>query len=278
VAYWPFKVALRLGRHIAHPGVPDDHEVTRVKYRDRTFSIEHRRWTDKVILDECFGRLQYDLPKGAQGRLSDQLYREIVESGRKPLILDCGANIGVSVLWLTARYPEAHIVAIEPASDNFELLCRNCAGLNVDLKNVGIGAADGTAYLSVEGHQGHGYQTNFAGEGLPMQILSLDTIMASKPHSLYVPFLLKVDIEGAEKFLFRCGHELLDEFPVILMEPHDQFYPGQGTSAEFFRFHSECGREFAMNATTIASLALHRQHQLVAESAEAVASVPSGVA
>jgi FkbM family methyltransferase len=276
--YWPFKVVLRWSRRLAHPGVPDDHEVTRVSYRGKKFSIEHRRWSDNVIVEECFDRLQYDLPRGAQGCLSNGLYREIVDSGRKPLIVDCGANIGVSVLWLAARYPEAHIVAIEPAPDNFALLRRNCSAFDVDLRNVGIGAVDGTAFLSVEGHQAHGYETNFAGEGVPMQILSLETVLASKPETQYVPFLLKVDIEGAEKFLFSSGHALLDEFPVILMEPHDQFHPGQGTSFEFFRFHAECRREFAMNATTIASVALHRPHRATSLPSERNAGVISNVA
>jgi FkbM family methyltransferase len=257
IVYRPIKAVLRLWRRLAYPGVPDDHEVTRVSYRQRKFSIKHRRWSDKVIIDECFRELQYDLPTGAQGNLADRIYQEIVESGRKPLIVDCGSNIGVSVLWLTARYPEAHIVAIEPAADNFALLRRNCSGLDVDLRNVGIGAVDGTAHLSVEGQPGYGYQTNFSGEGLPIEILSLKTILASKPESSYSPFLLKVDIEGAEKYLFSSSHALLNQFSVILLELHDRFYPGQGTSVEFFRFHADARREFAMNRTTIASLALH---------------------
>ena len=48
----------------------------------------------------------------------------------------------------SARYPEAHIVAVEPAPDNFALLRKNCAGLDVDLREAGIGAVDGTARLS----------------------------------------------------------------------------------------------------------------------------------
>jgi hypothetical protein len=66
-----------------------------------------------------------------------------------------------------------------------------------------------------------------------------------------------VDIEGAEQYLFGSGHDLLNQFRVILMEPHDQFFPGKGTSIEFFRFHANMKREFAMNSATIASVALH---------------------
>jgi hypothetical protein len=66
-----------------------------------------------------------------------------------------------------------------------------------------------------------------------------------------------VDIEGAEKFLFSSDHSLINQFPVILMESHDQFFPGEGSSLEFFRFHSSTGREFAMNGSIMASVLLH---------------------
>jgi FkbM family methyltransferase len=260
-AYRPVQALLHLSRRARHPDIPVDHAVTRVSYGQRQFSIEYRRWSDQVIVDECFGELQYDLPTDTLGHFVDLLYREIVDSGKTPLVVDCGANIGASVLWLTARYPEAHIVAIEPAPDNFTLLQRNCLGLDVDLRNAGIGASDGSAYLSVEDLPACGYQTNLSGVGIPIEILSMETILASKPAPTYTPFLLKVDIEGAEKSLFSSGHHLLNQFPVILMEPHDRFFPGEGTSLEFFRFHSDNRREFDMNRTTVASVALHSQLQ-----------------
>jgi FkbM family methyltransferase len=256
VIFGAVKPFLRLGRRLAHPGIPDDHQITKVSYRGKNFSIEHRRWSDKVIVDECFRESQYDLPTGEQGKLADSLYKKIIDSGRIPLVIDCGSNIGVSVLWLTARYPEAHVVAIEPGPDNFALLQRNCSGLKVDLRNAGIGAEDGIAHLDVRYKPGYAYQTNFNGEGLATEIFSLKTILASKPESQYTPFLLKVDIEGAEQYLFSKDHDVLNQFPVILIEPHDQFFPGKGTSLEFFRFHSERHREFAMNRSTIASVAL----------------------
>lgn len=258
IIYRPIGAVLHLLRRLFHPGLPDNHKITRVTYNRRQFSIEHRRWSsDGIIIDEVFRDSQYDLPTGTQGHLVDHLYREIIASGKKPLIVDCGANIGVSVLWFTARYPEAHIVAIEPAPDNFELLRRNCSSLDVDLRNVGIGAVDGPTYLRMEGLPGCCYQTNFESNGLLTEMHSLKTVLDSKPALGYTPFLLKVDIEGGEKSLFSSGHGQLNQFPVILMEPHDGMFPGGGTSLGFFRFHADAQREFSLNRTTIASLALH---------------------
>ena len=44
------------------------------------------------------------------------------------VILDCGANVGITALYFAWRYPNARIFCIEPDDRNFELLKRNSAG------------------------------------------------------------------------------------------------------------------------------------------------------
>jgi FkbM family methyltransferase len=257
IAYWPLQRLVHLVRRRAHPDVPLDHAIIDVSYRGRSFSIEVHRWSqsDHMAVAQCFTEAQYDVPPGPHASYLEGVYREIVASGRKPLIVDCGANIGASVLWFSARYPEAHIVGVEPAPANFALLRKNCCGVNVDLIQAGIGPVDGSAWLS--GQEGMGCRTTERHEGVRIEIVSLETLMASKPASKYGLFLLKVDIEGAEKSLFTLPVALLDQFPVIIMEPHDWMLPGQQTSVEFFRFHAQAGREFAMMHENVVSIALH---------------------
>jgi FkbM family methyltransferase len=253
--YRPIQILIHLSRRLRHPDVPVDHAVTRVSYRQRKFSILRRRWSDsdEIAIAQCFTQAQYDMPLGAHGALIERIYREIVASGKKPLIVDCGAHIGASVLWFAARYPEAHIVALEPAPSNFALLRKNCAGLEVDLRQVGIGPADGIAWMSNPDDQ-MGCRINDSHNGIGIDIVSLETLLTFKPASGYSPFLLKVDIEGAEKSLFTGPASVLDQFPLILLEPHDWLLPGQRTSVEFFRFHAQAGREFAMHNENVASI------------------------
>ncbi|MGD0829311.1 MAG: FkbM family methyltransferase [Terracidiphilus sp.] len=252
--YRPIQALIHLARRLRHPDLPLEWTVTRASCRQRNFSIVHRRWSyDKLAIDQCFCECQYDIPTGAHGVLTERIYREIIASGKKPLIVDCGANIGASVLWFTARYPEAHIVAVEPSPANFALLFKNCSGFDVDLREAGIGSIDGKAWMNnPDGTLG--CRTNNSRDGIGINIISLKTILASKPSSEYVPFLLKVDIEGAEKSLFAGSASDLNQFPLILMEPHDWLFPGELTSVEFFRFHAQAGREFAMHNENIASI------------------------
>jgi FkbM family methyltransferase len=243
-------------RRVTNPGIPTDLMVSKAAYRGRKFSFLHRRWstTDLLAIDQCFKQLQYDMPSGPHGALIDSFYQEILSAGRQPLIIDCGANIGASVTWFSARYPEAHIVAIEPAPDNFSLLRSNCAGLDVDLREAGISDHDGSANLRWIGST-MGYRTNADNVGIEIEMLSVSTLLAAKPESRYVPFLLKIDIEGAEKTLFKGDAAALNRFPLIVLELHDWLMPGQLTSQEFFRFHAASGREFCMNNENVASVA-----------------------
>ena len=259
VIYSPIRAVIHLFRRRAHPDVPVDHSIIQVSYGRRRFNIEVRRWSasDRMAVDQCFTDIQYDMPTGAHGVLVERVYQAILASGKRPLIVDCGANIGTSVLWFTARYPEAHIIAVEPSPDNFALLLRNCAGLDADLRQAGIGPSDGTAWLSDKNGDGMACRTNENNEGVEIKVLSLETLLASAPSSEYTPFLLKVDIEGAEKGLFTGPPAVLDQFPVIIMEPHDWMFPGEQTSVEFFRFHAQAGREFSMKHENVASIAHH---------------------
>jgi FkbM family methyltransferase len=240
---------------IAHPGVPADRQVSKVKSNGKTFSILHRRtYADRQVIHQCFAQDQDDVTNRAHSVYVDRVYRRIVASGRKPLIVDCGANIGASVLWHAARYPEAHFVAIEPAADNFSLLRENCSGIDADLRQAGVAAFDGVASLVDPGYGGWAYQTTNSGDGPQVSMLALVPLVASKMDAGYVPFILKIDIEGAEGALFEGDYSLMNLFLLIIMEPHDWLLPGQRTSTGFFRFHATHRREFCMKGENIGSI------------------------
>jgi FkbM family methyltransferase len=58
-----------------------------------------------------------------------------------PRIIDCGANIGMAILYFKKLYPDAHIMAFEPNPDCFALLEKNITQnnfSNVQLFNIGL--------------------------------------------------------------------------------------------------------------------------------------------
>lgn len=86
-------------------------------------AITHRGTAaDCGVIKQIFLIKDYSLRKSK--RQSDILdrYRDILSAGKKPLIIDAGANIGASVIWFAEVFPESHIVAFEPNSENAALL------------------------------------------------------------------------------------------------------------------------------------------------------------
>src|SRR6266849_2034454 len=54
-------------------------------------------------------------------------YRGLDDVTEADFIIDCGANVGYSSVYLLSRFPKARLVAIEPERTNFEALRRNMA-------------------------------------------------------------------------------------------------------------------------------------------------------
>jgi methyltransferase FkbM-like protein len=62
--------------------------------------------------------------------LANREYRCLDQSEISGLVIDCGANIGLSTLYFLRRFPNAHVIALEPDPDNFKMLARNTAGFS----------------------------------------------------------------------------------------------------------------------------------------------------
>jgi FkbM family methyltransferase len=78
---------------------------------------------------------------------------------KRPLIIDGGSNIGLSVLYFKSIYPNAKIIAFEPDPNVFKILCANLDRNNmkgVTSINAGLGAQKGTiSFLSDRSSGGH---------------------------------------------------------------------------------------------------------------------------
>ncbi len=234
--------------------------------RPRHFTVSGRQVTvhhsgsiaNRNAMTQCFIDRQYEVPTtGVNYRQKIRSHYDIiVAQGGTPLIIDAGANIGASALWFHATYPAAAIVAIEPAEDNLSLLRVNCIDAAFDIRAAALGPQDGETRLTDPGSGADGYRTSDeAGQGYTVPMVSVGSILRDRPAPEFVPFILKIDIEGGETRLFDGDTAAIAQFPVIAIEPHDWMLPGEGTALGFFRFHFQNRRDFSYHMENIFSIA-----------------------
>lgn len=150
-------------------------------------------------------------------------------------IIDLGANIGLSVLYLKSKYPGARIIAVEPDKENFDLLVKNVAGLaDVHCVNKAIWHSSRTLGLFDTGGGAYSYLVKEECDEEKAVIRSVSINELLEEYKISSIDLLKIDIEGSEKELFAVNYkEWLPKVGCVVIELHDWFRPG--CAASFFR-------------------------------------------
>lgn len=141
------------------------------------------------------------------------LYREVfaereywftTESAR-PVILDCGSNIGMAILFFKALYPDAEITAFEPAPwacSAIEETIRANDLRDVTLHNAALGEEEGTLELFHDpGHPGSAVMSVFH-DRMPGESVRVPAVRLSRYVTKPVDFL-KLDVEGSELAVLR---------------------------------------------------------------------------
>lgn len=81
------------------------------------------RARDHAIFQQVWIKREYDLAAAAPRHW--RLLQEAYEASDRPVILDAGGHIGMSVLWWKQLFPRAHVVVVEPSSANLSVLRNN---------------------------------------------------------------------------------------------------------------------------------------------------------
>jgi len=172
--------------------------------------------------------------------------------GQRPLIIDAGANIGASAVYFALAFPTARIVAIEPEERNFRLLQKNVEGLDVRCLHAALAAHPGHVKVVDPGEDNWGYRTEPAESGIPC--VSIPEIYQQERSATVFPFVVKIDIEGAEAEVFASNVGWLDQTPLVIVEPHDWLLPKRGTSRTFLQCVAGKPRDFIIVGENIYSV------------------------
>jgi FkbM family methyltransferase len=214
--------------------------------------------SDSQLVGQIFVDAAFDLARLPRAEELRSFLAACRAAGRRPLIVDGGANIGLSALVLSLQCPDALVVAIEPDAGNFQLLVANTAGLPVLPLPAALGPTPGRCELHDPGDGAWGYRTGEAtGASAASNVVgtvTLDEILDA--HADCVPFLVKLDIEGAETGIFEAEAAWLDRVPLLIVEPHDWMLPRQRSAQPVFRRLARADRDFVLMGENLVSMAI----------------------
>lgn len=199
-------------------------------------------------------RLSYRLNRGDLQSIRevwlDQSYRFPEELGQVDTIVDLGANIGLTSVYLATTHGARRLVAIEPVPSNADLVRQNLALNNIPgvVIEAAVAAADGVVYFHDAPDSNVG---RVAEAGREVRALGMRTILAELGASTID--ILKVDIEGAEAQLFSGDRAWLQQVRALMIEFHAGLvdYPGLVSllEAEGFR-HIPVGSVYPFSASS----------------------------
>lgn len=151
---------------------------------------------------------------------------KMVQTREPRVIVDLGSNIGASVFYFKAVFPNARIYAVEPDPNAFRILKRNVAGLdNVSCYNKAVTDRDGFIefFVDEDSSMSSSVVRRRAGQrAVKVESVMLDGLIAAL--GIEDIDLLKFDIEGSEWPVFKAFnnwnrvHSLIGELHVDIMQ------------------------------------------------------------
>jgi FkbM family methyltransferase len=159
-----------------------------------------------------------DFLHGLKEIFVQEIYK--INLGLSPYIIDCGSNIGLSVIYLKEKYNDAQIIAFEPDKKNFELLRKNITSFklkDVTLEEKAVWISDTELHFKNEGNMGSKIANSSGANSSTVQAIRLKDFIHRK-----VDFL-KIDIEGAEYEVLKDIKENLHFVQNMFLEYHGSF-------------------------------------------------------
>lgn len=156
----------------------------------------------------------------------DEVFRGLIykfnSNNPKPYIIDCGANVGLSLIYFANEYPDAKIIGFEPDPQIFKYLEGNISHFNkknnVEIVNKGIWNEEGYVSFKMEGADAGRISFDYDKKAFNDEI-NIETVKLSKYINEPVS-LLKLDIEGAEINVLREVEHKLHFVENIFVEYH----------------------------------------------------------
>lgn len=182
---------------------------------------EIERYKDGSIIfhGKTINYIDYASYQSTLSELFTQKIYSFESINENPIIIDCGANIGLSILFFKELYPKAKVLAFEADPKVFSCLKKNIDGFNfndVEIINKALWNAKTTLSFYSEGADAGRLDENVSQD---KNIINVETTCLSEYLHQNID-LLKIDIEGAEYQVLLESKQLLANVENLFVEYH----------------------------------------------------------
>ncbi|KOP26803.1 hypothetical protein AMR41_09050 [Hapalosiphon sp. MRB220] len=131
-------------------------------------------------------------------------YSSLNDLQEPKLIIDAGANVGFSSVYFLNKYPNAHVIAVEPDDENFKLCEKNLSFYSerVSLIKSGIWSHQTGLIVCNDKNNESAIQVKECQSGEKADIYAIDIDNLLNNSAFTSVDLLKMDIEGSEAVVF----------------------------------------------------------------------------
>lgn len=147
-------------------------------------------------------------------------------------IIDGGANIGLTSLYFLQNLPNSKVVSIEPDKDNYEMIKKNMGinhfSTNGNIVNAGLWSKNALLTTERSFRDGEDWSITVKETTNPknaIQAFSINNIIDTHFQNDVID-LLKLDIEGSEKYVFEAEDaeisHFLSKMRFVVIEIHDE--------------------------------------------------------
>lgn len=261
-ARWAQRLAATILRHRAIVDLlPSFLSRTRRVFYDRRYKrvqvLRVRQLlSDYWAYDQSLVCAAFDIKRFSQFELLKERYEELIRRGHVPLIIDCGANIGLSAYWFATEFRGARVLAVEPDQANADLADINTSRLgNVKILQAAVAATDCKVSLFNINQGSDAFRTEVTIDG-SINAYSIQTLIKHADSSLEDLLIVKIDVEGFEDALFETNTDWIDAAGLVIVEPHDWMIPGKAKANNLLRAISVKPRDFLVSGEHILSFRL----------------------
>ena len=154
---------------------------------------------------------------------TEEIYR-FKSQKNNHIILDIGANIGLTSLFFKELYPDSEIIVFEPDPSSFLCLKENLNGLNIQMNPFAVSNSNGSSKFYVNENSAKNFpvaslhQNEFSQKEINVEVVDIVDIISK----LECIDFCKIDVEGEESNIIEglINGKLINKVQEYIIEYH----------------------------------------------------------